>query len=131
MRTRSIKRWILAALVAPLIPLPAGAALAADNHDGTVVVVASRRSGPCQVTVRRSDMFHAVEITGLEPDEQFDLVLTYEGRKLVLPIVVARKGVVLVTLESLVRGESIGVGYVDFESSRCRVHLSYPWRSKT
>lgn len=125
--------WIrVCPLVAALLAgIPGGLALATSSQDLDSIKIASTRKGPCDVTVRRTSIVHIIEITGLDPDEAFDLVLTYEGRRLTIPVVVASKGVVIVALESKVKGESVGVGYVDFESNRCRVHLSYPWRSKT
>lgn len=131
MRTMRSRLQHAAVLAAVLAGPPANLAIAADRQDLATVKIAERRNGPCLATVTRGGSLHVVKITGLEPDEAFDLKLTYEGRVLILPIVAPSKGVVVVALESNVRGESIGVGYVDFDASRCRVHFSYPWRSKT
>lgn len=123
------RKFCFAAALAAFLLLPAAIANGRPYPDQ--VRIAERRDGPCHVTVWRNEIVHSVEITGLEPGEDIDLKLTYEGRVLELPIPVPRKGIVIVSLESKVRGESVGVGYVDFESRRCRIHLSYPWRSKT
>lgn len=119
-----------AAALAMLIGLAATAAVAAASGDPGSTKIAERRYGPCIVTVTRAEGLHVVKITGLDPDENFDLTLTYQGRRLVIPIVVAGKGVVVVGLEPILRGDSTGVGHVDFDSRRCRAHFSYPWHSR-
>jgi hypothetical protein len=115
---------------ASLLCLQNSPAFSANASELDYVKVAEATDGRCDVVVKREGRLYSIEIKGLEPDERFDVISTSERERIVIPVEVSYKGVVIIVIAPQVKGYDSGVAHIDFESRRCKIHVSYPWRDE-
>jgi hypothetical protein len=126
--SRACKRCNAAVAAFVLSCLPVVVAHSATPSELDYVKIAQARDGPCTATVKRAGNLFSVHIEGLEPGERFEVVSTSEREEIVIPVEVSYKGIVIIVTAPQVKGYTSGIAHIDFESRRCRIHLSYPWR---
>jgi hypothetical protein len=123
-------RWHGALLAtASLLCMLSSPGLSANASELDYVKIAEATDGRCDVVVKREGRLYSIEIRGLEPDERFDVISTSEREQIVIPVEVSYKGVVLIVIAPQVKGYDSGIAHIDFESRRCKLHVSYPWRN--
>jgi hypothetical protein len=124
--------WIHGALCAAiaLSSLASAPAWPASDSELDYVKVAEASNGRCTAVVKRQRGLYSVLISGLEPNESFDVISTSEREELVIPVEASTTGLVIIIIAPNVKGYDSGVAHIDFESRRCRIHVSYPWRNE-
>lgn len=109
---------LLAALVSS--PLPAQ-----DLDDPVVAKAADQR---CAMEVRGRDSAFYVLVTGLVPNETFEVTSNSEGEILQHSAQADEDGFYFYIEIPLVTGKSKGIARITVAASRCRMQLSFPWR---
>jgi hypothetical protein len=92
------------------------------------VKVASASDGPCTAIVKREGPLFSFEVFGLEPGESFPVSSISAGERIDFAATASKDGYYLVVLVPNVKGRSSGIARVEFESRRCRIRVSFPWR---
>lgn len=92
------------------------------------VKVASASDGRCSALAKREGRLYSVEIIGLEPNERFPVYTSSAGETINYTAQANKDGYYLMILGPHVKGRSSGIAHFSFESARCRIHLSFPWR---
>jgi hypothetical protein len=121
-------RYVALFATACLLCVSGASVLAASASELDYVKVAEATNGLCDLVVKREGRLYSIEIRGLEPDERFDVISTSEREQIVIPVEVSYKGEVIIVIAPQVKGYNSGIAHVNFESRRCKMHVSYPWR---
>lgn len=90
--------------------------------------VASATDGRCTDIVKREGLLYSIEVYGLEANETFPMSTLSAGETIRFTATANRDGYYLMILAPNVKNRSSGIAHVEFESARCRIHVSFPWR---
>jgi hypothetical protein len=90
--------------------------------------VASATDGRCTAIVKREGLLYSIEVYGLEPDESFPMSTSSAGEEIRYTASANREGYYVMILAPNVKNRSNGIAHVAFQSARCNIHVSFPWR---